>query len=96
MDLDGAIKATPYNYRFHMLKGTLYLRDKQPSLAELEFKETLRYFPYYFDAAGNLGVALAQKGEIEQAERIFRVILQSWPAHKESRENLSIIEKIKG
>lgn len=94
-DLDGAIWLTPYNYRYRMLKGILLLKDKQIDKAIGEFRVTLRYFPFYFDAASNLAVAHAQRGELEQAERIFKAILLSWPNHRESKDNLELIQKMR-
>lgn len=60
--------------------------------AAYHFARVLRDAPGNFDAANNLGVALARMGQRKKAIAIFEGVLKMWPGHEEARENLETLD----
>lgn len=75
---------------YHNQRGLLYLAQKNFSDAKSEFQKAVAAQPHadYFD---NLGTALQQLAQIDEAERAFRNALMMNPDHAEAKANLAFL-----
>lgn len=85
-----AVAVTRDNYIAHNNLGTQYLRAKQPDLALVEFKESLRIRPNHPGALVNIGSLLLDQAKPADAAKAFESALGVNPNHGAAHLNLAL------
>ncbi len=95
-DLTRATRVSPFNYRYHFLRGLLMIRKEDYPKAINSISRSLSLNPYNINALNNLGVAYGSVGNLSKAIQAFETSLRIWPYHIEAHKNLGTIYTRKG
>lgn len=86
-----ATRLIPWEYRYQMFVGNVMMQRGQYEEAVLYYNRTLKWAPYYWDAANNLALTYLQAGRKDTAVLIFKMILEADPDNPDAKWGLRVL-----
>lgn len=90
-----AMRLTPWNYEHQFVVGNFFATHDELDGAMAHYNKAINVFPFFFEAANNLGVIYAKKGNLQMAESIWRLIVKAQPEYWPAWKNLEALENLK-
>lgn len=90
-ELSERVSLIPWEYDYQVAVGNRFFNEQMPHRAQAHYLAALRYAPFLWVAANNLGSAYAAAGDVERARYVWELVRYADPGNREATRGLRIL-----